>query len=138
MRWKGSGNSQPGHRRPRNSCGLYGLHREVGQLLDRDSAEGYQHCEVPELKITAGPNPTPSPGATHSPAGDTTLQHLGLLHGTQWSLLPSFAISKRTLSPFLSFQRNFSLQVRYTWHSDGESEIHNILKTPFQVSCVLS
>lgn len=65
----------------------------------------------PWAENNCGPSSYSSSGATHSPARDRTLQELGLHYGTQWSLLPSFGISKRTLSPCLSIQRNFYLQV---------------------------
>lgn len=55
---EGCGNPLPGNRRPRCLCGL---HREAGAADGKGFCWGpppHVACEVPELKITVGPNPT--------------------------------------------------------------------------------
>lgn len=57
MRWKAV-ETLPGNRRARSS---QGLHREVGPVPGKEFCWGlppHVACEVPELKITVGPNPT--------------------------------------------------------------------------------
>lgn len=121
---RGCGNSLPGNRRPRSSCGL---HREVRAAHGKGFCWGlplHVACEVPELKIIVSPNPT-----LHQEQLTALLEtwlhssFMDLLDGTQWSLLPSLVISKRTLSPFLSIQKNsyLHIQVWYTWNTCRES-----------------
>lgn len=121
---EGCGNPLPGNRKPRCLCGL---HREAGAADGKGFCWGpppHVACEVPELKINVGPNPT-----LHQ-------EQLTVLLETQlcstWvffmagTLLPSSVFSKRTLSQFLCIHRNFHLQVWYTWNTHRESVKYTI------------
>lgn len=84
-------------------------------------------CEVPELKITVGPNPTLHQEQLTALLETQIYSHfMGLLYGTQWSLLPSSVISKRTLSAFLDIQKNLlftgTIHMEYSY---GKCEIHH-------------
>lgn len=127
---EGCGNSLAGNRKPRSLCGS---HREVGPAHGKGFCWGlppHVACEVPELKITVSPT-------LHQEQLTGLLEtwlysnFMGLLDGTQWSLWPSVVISQRTLSPFLSIQKNFYLQVWYTRKTCRESVKHTTSsKTP--------